>query len=149
VKVSTTRPRVLARGRCIGAGTRSLILENSAANQIRLAWKISGDSNRLGEGDDERHLWILQVLLGCLVFHSFLLLRTFRERAQGGMRYILEMPAGLRVFAGVAEGLQAWRYCSPPLIHRSGGRAAGEFRYLHWPNTAASFSLPPRPSILG
>jgi hypothetical protein len=34
------------------------------------------------------------------------LLRPSPERLQRGMRYVLEMPAGLRVFAGVAEGLE-------------------------------------------
>jgi uncharacterized membrane protein HdeD (DUF308 family) len=51
-------------------------------------------------------LWILQVLLGIFfVFHMTLMLRPSPERMQGGMKYVLEMPAGLRLFAGVAEGL--------------------------------------------
>ena len=39
------------------------------------------------------------------VYHSFMLLRPNPERLQQGMKYVLEMPAGLRVFAGSAEGL--------------------------------------------
>src|SRR5438876_8792817 len=63
-------------------------------------------------------LWILQVLLGLFfLFHSFLLLRPSPERAQGGMKYILEMPAGLRLFAGVAEGLAGLAILVAPLIH--------------------------------
>lgn len=33
------------------------------------------------------------------------------------MRYVLEMPAGLRVFAGVAEGLAGVGLVLPPLVH--------------------------------
>ena len=52
-------------------------------------------------------IWILQVLLALFfIYHSYMLLRPNRERLQrGGMKYVLEMPAGLRVFAGSAEGL--------------------------------------------
>jgi uncharacterized membrane protein HdeD (DUF308 family) len=51
-------------------------------------------------------IWILQFLLGIFfVFHMTLMLRPSPQRLQGGMKYVLEMPAGLRVFAGVAEGL--------------------------------------------
>jgi uncharacterized membrane protein YphA (DoxX/SURF4 family) len=50
-------------------------------------------------------LWVLQVLLGLFfIFHSYLMLRP-PQMVQGGMKYVLEMPAGLRLFAGVAEGL--------------------------------------------
>jgi hypothetical protein len=53
-------------------------------------------------------LWVLQVLLGLFfVFHSFVMLRP----SPRGMKYILEMPARLRVFAGVAEA-RAWRWSS-------------------------------------
>ena len=51
--------------------------------------------------------WVLQVVL-CLLFvyHAYLMLRPDREQlAQRGMGYAVEMPSGLRVFAGVAEGL--------------------------------------------
>lgn len=51
-------------------------------------------------------IWILQVLVALFfVYHSFMLLRPNPERLQQGMKYVLEMPAGLRVFAGSAEGL--------------------------------------------
>jgi uncharacterized membrane protein HdeD (DUF308 family) len=51
-------------------------------------------------------IWILEILLGIFfVFHMTLMLRPSPERLQGGMKYVLEMPAGLRIFAGVAEGL--------------------------------------------
>ena len=50
-------------------------------------------------------LWVLQVLLGLFfVFHSYLMLRP-PQMVQSGMKYVLEMPAALRLFAGVAEGL--------------------------------------------
>lgn len=51
-------------------------------------------------------IWVLQVLVALFfVYHSFMLLRPNPERLQQGMKYVLEMPAGLRVFAGSAEGL--------------------------------------------
>lgn len=51
-------------------------------------------------------IWILQVLVALFfVYHSFMLLRPNPERLQQGMKYVLEMPTGLRVFAGSAEGL--------------------------------------------
>src|SRR5260370_12441630 len=63
-------------------------------------------------------LWVLQVLLGVFfVFRATLLLRPSPERLQRGMRYVLEMPAGLRVFAGVAEGLAGVGLVLPPLVH--------------------------------
>src|SRR5260370_24176164 len=63
-------------------------------------------------------LWILQVLLGIFfVFHASILLRPSPQRLQSGMRYVLEMPAGLRVFAGVAEGLAGVGLVLPPLVH--------------------------------
>jgi hypothetical protein len=41
-------------------------------------------------------LWVLQVFLGIFfVFHSFVMLRP----SPGGMKYIVEMPTGLRLFA--------------------------------------------------
>src|SRR2546427_13178819 len=51
-------------------------------------------------------LWILQVVVGAFfVYHMTLLLRPNPERLRQGMKYVLEMPSGLRVFAGVADGL--------------------------------------------
>src|SRR5260370_8739233 len=51
-------------------------------------------------------LWILQVLVGgFFVWHMNLLLRPNPERLRQGMNWVLEMPAGLRIFAGIAEGL--------------------------------------------
>ena len=45
-------------------------------------------------------LWVLQVLLGVFfVFHSFVMLRP----SPGGMKYILEMPAGLRLSVRLAH----------------------------------------------
>jgi uncharacterized membrane protein YphA (DoxX/SURF4 family) len=62
-------------------------------------------------------LWVLQVLLGLFfVFHAILLLRP-PERLQSGMRYVLEMPAGLRIFAGVAEGLAGVGLVLPAPVH--------------------------------
>jgi len=51
-------------------------------------------------------LWILQVLVGAFfVWHMNLLLRPNPERLRQGMNWVLKMPAGLRIFAGIAEGL--------------------------------------------
>jgi uncharacterized membrane protein YphA (DoxX/SURF4 family) len=51
-------------------------------------------------------LWILQVVVGAFfVYHAILLLRPNPERLRQRMRYVLEMPSGLRIFAGVAEGV--------------------------------------------
>lgn len=62
-------------------------------------------------------LWILQVLLAFVfVFHSYLMLRPSPERLQAGMKYILEMPAGLRLFAGVADGLAGLALILPALL---------------------------------
>jgi uncharacterized membrane protein YphA (DoxX/SURF4 family) len=59
-------------------------------------------------------LWVLQVLLGVFfVFHAFVMLRP----SPGGMKYILEMPARLRQFAGIAEGLAGLALVIPPLVH--------------------------------
>jgi hypothetical protein len=42
-------------------------------------------------------MWVLQVLLALFfVFHAYLLLWPSPERPQAGMRWVLEMPAGLR-----------------------------------------------------
>jgi uncharacterized membrane protein YphA (DoxX/SURF4 family) len=53
--------------------------------------------------------WVLQVLL-CLMFliHAVQMLRPNREQLTSrGMSYIVDMPSGLRIFAGVAEALAA------------------------------------------
>ncbi len=63
-------------------------------------------------------LWILQVLLGAFfVFHAFIMLRPDPARLQQGMKYVLEMPAGLRRFAGGGEGLGGVALVVAPLIH--------------------------------
>ena len=63
-------------------------------------------------------LWVLQVLLGAFfLFHSFTILRPNPTRLQRGMKYVLEMPSGLRVFAGVAEGLAGLALIVAPIIH--------------------------------
>lgn len=62
-------------------------------------------------------LWILQILLAVFfVFHSFRILRPFPQRLQGGMKYVLEMPRALRLFAGVAEGLAGLALVLPALF---------------------------------
>ena len=59
-------------------------------------------------------LRILQVLLGLFfVFHFFVMIRP----SPGGMKYILEMSTGLRLFAGIAEGLAGLALVIPPLVH--------------------------------
>ena len=61
-------------------------------------------------------LWILQVLLGFFfVFHSYLMLRP-PAHLQAGMRYVTEMPAGLRMFSGIAEGWAGLALIFPPLL---------------------------------
>ncbi len=51
-------------------------------------------------------LWILQVVVGAFfVNHMRILRRPNPERLRKGMNWVLEMPSGLRVFAGVADGL--------------------------------------------
>jgi uncharacterized membrane protein YphA (DoxX/SURF4 family) len=62
-------------------------------------------------------LWVLQVLLGlAFVFHAYVMLRPSPERLQSGMKYVLEMRAGLRIFAGVAEGLAGIGLVLPALL---------------------------------
>lgn len=57
-------------------------------------------------------LWVLQVVLGIFfVVHAYLLLRP-PASLQSGMNYILEMPAGLRRFAAIAEDWRAWHWSS-------------------------------------
>jgi len=63
-------------------------------------------------------LWILQALLGVFfVFHAYLVLWPAPQRLQSGMRYILEMPAALRWFSGVAEGLAGLALVVMPFVH--------------------------------
>src|ERR1700686_2188613 len=58
-------------------------------------------------------LSVLQVLLGLFfVFHAFVMLRP----SPGGLKYILEMSTGLRLFGGIAEGLAGLALVIPPLI---------------------------------
>src|SRR5450759_716147 len=73
-------------------------------------------------------LWVLQVLLSlAFVFHANLMLRPSPERLQSGMKYVLEMPARLRLFAGITEGLAglALVFCAVDpragLAHAAGG----------------------------
>jgi uncharacterized membrane protein YphA (DoxX/SURF4 family) len=62
-------------------------------------------------------LWVLQVLLGlAFVGHSYVMLRPSPERLQTGMSYVLEMPVGLRLFAGIAEALAGLALVFPPLL---------------------------------
>jgi hypothetical protein len=59
-------------------------------------------------------LWVQQVLLGLFfVFHSFVMLRP----SPSGMKYIVEMPTRLRLFAGIADGLAGLALVIPPLVH--------------------------------
>jgi uncharacterized membrane protein YphA (DoxX/SURF4 family) len=62
-------------------------------------------------------LWVLQILLGLVfVFHAYVLLRPSPERLQSGMKYVLEMPTGLRMFAGFTEGLAGIGLVLPALL---------------------------------
>jgi len=63
-------------------------------------------------------LWLAQILLAlAFAVHAYLMLQPPRERLeQGGMRYILELPAGLRWFAGMAEGLGAIALVVAPFL---------------------------------
>ena len=63
-------------------------------------------------------LWILQVLLGVFfVWHMTTLLRASAERTPPQMRWALEMPRGLRLFAAVAEGVAGVALVFAPLVH--------------------------------
>jgi hypothetical protein len=44
-------------------------------------------------------------------------LRPSPERLQSGLKYVLEMPARLRLFAGITEGLAGVALVFAPLIH--------------------------------
>ncbi len=75
-------------------------------------------------------LWVLQVVLGIFfVVHAYLLLRP-PASLQSGMNYIREMPAGLRRFAAIAEGLAGLALIIPPL-----------FRVLTWLTPLAAAGL--------
>lgn len=61
-------------------------------------------------------LWILQIVLAAgFVAHSGLMLRP-PKGLPPRMAWVLEMPAGLRVFAGVAEGLAGIGLVLPALL---------------------------------
>jgi uncharacterized membrane protein YphA (DoxX/SURF4 family) len=62
-------------------------------------------------------LGVLQALLALtFVSHSYLMLRPSPERLQSGMTYVLEMPVGLRLFAGIAEALAGLALVFPMLL---------------------------------
>lgn len=62
-------------------------------------------------------LWILQVLLALLfVVHAYVMLRPSLARTRSGMKFIVEMPTGLRLFAGVAEGLAGFGLVLPAVF---------------------------------
>jgi len=62
-------------------------------------------------------LGVLQALLAlAFVSHSYLMLRPSPERLQSGMTYVLEMPVGLRLFAGIAEALAGLALVFPMLL---------------------------------
>ena len=62
-------------------------------------------------------LWILQVLLAVLfVVHAYVMLRPSLDRTRSGMKFINEMPTGLRLFAGVAEGLAGFALVLPAVF---------------------------------
>jgi uncharacterized membrane protein YphA (DoxX/SURF4 family) len=77
-------------------------------------------------------IWILQVLLAAFfLFHSYLMVRPpSSERLPSGMKYVREMPASLRIFAGVAEGLAGLALVLPAL-----------FRVLTWLTPLAALGL--------
>ena len=64
-------------------------------------------------------LWVVQVVLGvAFVVHSYGMLRPNEQQLRRrGLVYVLEMPAGLRVFAGVADSLGGVALLVLPLIH--------------------------------
>jgi uncharacterized membrane protein YphA (DoxX/SURF4 family) len=63
-------------------------------------------------------LWVVQVLLAiAFLGHAFISLRPSPERLQSGMRYVMEMPASLRLFAGIAETLAAVALVLPGALH--------------------------------
>jgi hypothetical protein len=62
-------------------------------------------------------MWILQIVLA-LAFagHAFLVLRPSPDRLESGMKYLLEMPRPLGLFAAAAEGLAALALVLPALL---------------------------------
>ena len=62
--------------------------------------------------------WIVQALLAAVFLgHSWIsLIPRQRERLREGMGYLLDMPAGVRLFSGVTEGLAAIGLIVPPLV---------------------------------
>ena len=63
-------------------------------------------------------LWILQIALGAFfVFHMTLLLRASAERTEPRLRWMVELPRALRLFAAVAEGLAGVALILAPLVH--------------------------------
>ncbi len=94
-------------------------------------------------------LWILQVLVGgFFIWHMTLLPRPNPERLQQGMNWVLEMRAGLRIFAAIAEGLAGIALIFAGLVRPVSWLAAlaGAERRQHemsrW--LRASFLLPPQ-----
>lgn len=70
-------------------------------------------------------LWILQILLAvAFASHAYLMLRPSPERLRSGMSYVLELPAGMRLFAGIAEGLAGIALVVAPFI--------GTISWLAW-----------------
>jgi uncharacterized membrane protein len=62
-------------------------------------------------------LWIMQIVVGLMFLgHAFLMIRPSPQRLQSGMKYILEMPAGLRMFAGIAESLAGLALVLSPVL---------------------------------
>lgn len=51
--------------------------------------------------------WVLQVLMCAMfMYHAYIMLAPDEQKLrQQRMTYVIEMPAALRAFAGVAEGL--------------------------------------------
>src|SRR5262245_23269561 len=87
-------------------GTSSLTGASVRREVFRVEPEISGESNQLVCPGMNVALWILQILLGVFfVWHSSVLLRPSPALRDGRMRWVLEMNSGLRVFAGVSEGL--------------------------------------------
>lgn len=62
-------------------------------------------------------LWVLQVLVGAFfAYHSTLMFRP-PAKPQPRMQYIQEMASGLRMFAGIAEGLAGIALVFAGLVH--------------------------------
>ncbi len=63
-------------------------------------------------------LWILQALLAFVFLaHAYGMMRPDRERlSRSRMKYVVEMPSALRLFAAISEGLAAIALVVPPLL---------------------------------